>query len=184
MWAERAPPCRTLGQYVAELVRRLEEGEPHALARLREIVGDRAAHIALDAETVRVRFVDGRLRVRSAGPRDRVHGAGGTDRATTLDLLDGYTDPASALLAGRLEACGEIDALARIFQAVEVLLDGASRIPALQAMERDYRRDPCRPAAATLLPRRASFLALAPDAPDADEGALLARLDLLPDDLP
>lgn len=180
MSADGAPPCRTLAEYVAALVARLGEGEPRALERLRTVVGDRAARIGLQAEAVRVRFREGLLLVRRAGARDRVAGAGGTDRATTLDLLDGYTDPASAILEGRLDARGDLDALARIFQAIEVLLDGSSRIPALQALERDYRADPCRPPVSALLPRRESFAALYPEAPDPAETALLARLDLLP----
>ncbi|HEX2093435.1 MAG TPA: hypothetical protein VHG28_13605 [Longimicrobiaceae bacterium] len=181
MSPEPAAPCRTLGEYVAELVRRLGEADPIALARLSEVVGGRSARIALDAEAVRVRFAGGRLLLRRAGRRDRCDGEGAADRACTLDLLDGYTDSTSALLEGRLEARGELDALTRIFQAIEILLDGSSRTPMLQALARDYRADPCRPSPATLLPRREHLAEIYPDEANAAENALLARLDLLPD---
>ncbi|HET7231291.1 MAG TPA: hypothetical protein VFJ16_14880 [Longimicrobium sp.] len=181
MSPEPAAPCRTLGEYVAELVRRLGEADPGALGRLREVAGARSARIALDAEGVRVRFSGARLLLRRAAARDSPDGEGWADRACTLDLLDGYTDPTSALLEGRLEARGELGDLARIFQAIEILLDASSRVPALQALGRDFRADPCRTSPATLLPRRERHAELCPDEAGVGETALLARLDLLPD---
>jgi hypothetical protein len=138
-----APPCRSLGEYVAELVGRLDGAEPAAVERMREVVGARRARIRLDGEVVDVAFgADGSLRV--GDPSGRVDGEGAVDRQTVLDLLDGYVEVTDAILDGRLAVAGETDAIARMFVALELLLDGSTRIPALQELARDFRNDPCR----------------------------------------
>lgn len=182
------PPCRTLAEYVTLLVERLGVGEPALLARLREVVGGRAARIALDDEAVEVRFAGDALVVRQLGAPDgapgdapAVDGDGGTDRLTTLDLLDGYAEVTDAILDGRLRAAGDIENLARIGQAVEVLLDGATRIPALQRLARDYREDPCRAARPPWRARPGPAAAAGMvDVLRAEERERLRRLDLLP----
>jgi hypothetical protein len=160
-------------------VERLGAGEPAALARLREVVAGRRARITLDDETVDVWFERGRLITRPSEEEVEVTGGGATDRLTTLDLLNGYLEVTDAILDGRLLATGEIENLARIMQAIEILLDGSTRIPALQQLARDYRVDPCRAAAASRVGgerrRRAAL-----DAPADDERELLGRLGLLP----
>jgi hypothetical protein len=173
-----APPCRTLAEYVRELVSRLAAADPAASTRLRAIVGSRSARVTLDAETVIVRFGARGLSVRAVkgGAAD---GSGHTDRATTLDLLDGYVEVTEAVLAGRLELTGSVEDVSRMGQAIELLLDVAARAPGLQALGDDYRRDPCRPPATPRRPPRdtpATFVGAPSDA----ERALLARHDLLP----
>jgi hypothetical protein len=102
-------------------------------------------------------------------------------RVSALDLLDGYTEVTTAILDGALEVAGRVEDIARIGQAIEILLDGAVRAPALQDLGRDFRDDPCRPQrparSSGSVERRAPFY---PDAPRPEELALLARLDLLP----
>lgn len=171
-------PCRTLGEYVAELVRRLGEAEPGALERLREVVGARRARITLDNEAVEVSFGAGGLHVEPAGP-GTADGEGRTDRVTTLDLLDGYLEVTDALLDGWLEARGPLDDVTRMFQAIEILLDASSRVPALQELASDYRNDPCRPGrgAGRIRSRATPF---PPDGLPDDEAAVLRRLKLLP----
>jgi hypothetical protein len=129
---------------------------------------------------------DGRIVAKpAAGPAGTrpgtVDGAGSTTRATVLAMLDGYLEVSAAVLDGELELIGALDDVARIGQAIEILLDGAVRAPALQALARDFRDDPCRPAipvrAGGPARRRTTFY---PDAPPPDELALFARLDLLP----
>ncbi len=176
-----APPCRPLGEYVSALVHRLGMRESELLARLRRVVGARRARITLDDETVEVAFDRGTLAVTPPG-NGTVDGEGATDRPTTLDLLDGRLELTAALLEGRLRATGEIENLARIFQAIEILLDGAARNPGLQGLALDYREDPCRPAPPPLprpAPASPSFL-IDPDHVPAGQRELLRRLDLLP----
>jgi hypothetical protein len=173
-----APPCRSLGEYVVELVGRLERAEPAAVERMRSVVGDRRARIRLDEEVVDVAFgADGSLRV--DGPSGRVDGEGAVDRQTVLDLLDGYLEVTEAILDGRLAVAGETDAIARMFVAIELLLDGSTRIPALQQLARDFRDDPCRE------PRRRRSGRARPGpwhstGGDPAERSLLERNDLLP----
>jgi ubiquinone biosynthesis protein UbiJ len=166
------PGCRTLAEYVGELIARLGAAEPAALARLREIVGGRTGRIRLDDEAIDARFDGARLDVREAGD-GAVDGEGVTDRATTLDLLDGRVEVGDAILDGRLHVVGEVEDVARMFAAIEVLLEVASRAPALQALAEDYRGDPCR---APQQPPRPPATGGA-----AEERALLERLGLLPD---
>ena len=173
------PPCRTLAEYVRELVARLGDADPTALARLRHVVGTRRARITLDDETVLVSFGRRGVAVRTTKGGGAADGRGSTDRATTLDLLDGYCEVTEAVRAGRLQLVGAAEDVARMGQAVELLLDVAARTPVLQRLADDYRRDPCRPPAA---PRRPPPDIVVPlvGPPSAAERALLARHDLLP----
>jgi hypothetical protein len=166
------PPCRTLAEYVTELIGRLGAADPAALERMRAVIDGRRARIVLDDEAVDVGFADGALRVEPAGA-GAVDGTGVTDRATTLELLDGYLEVTDAILDGRLDVTGGVDDVERMFGAVEILLDVAARTPALQDLAADYRADPCRE------PRRAP-----PPPPPAPAGeterTVLDRLGLLP----
>jgi hypothetical protein len=173
----RHPPCRSLGEYVEELVARLGSGDPAALARLRRAVGRRRARIRLDDETIEVAFANGRLAVEPPG--GLVDGEGETDRQTVLDLLDGWLEITDAILDGRLRVVGTLEAVSRMFLAIEILLDGSARLPALQELARDFRADPCRPAPGG--PRSASRHARwYPPGVGGAEQSLLERLDLLP----
>jgi len=166
------PPCRSLAEYVSELIERLGAADPPALQRLRTVVDGRRARIVLDDEAVDVMFAGEKLRVEPAGsgPFD---GLGVTDRATTLELLDGYLEVSEAILDGRLDVTGTVDDVERMFLAIEVLLDVAARAPALQDLAGDYRSDPCRE------PRRSPPAPIPAASADSERG-LLERLDLLP----
>jgi hypothetical protein len=165
------PPCRTLTEYVGELVARLGAADPEALERMRAVVDGRRARIVVGDEAVDVRFSGDDLLVEPAdGAPD---GTGMTDRATTLELLDGYLEVTDAILDGRLDVTGTVDDVERMFLAIEILLDVAARAPALQDLAADYRADPCRE------PRRAPPPPLSV-ARGESERALLDRLGLLP----
>jgi hypothetical protein len=166
-------PCRTLGEYIAALIDGLGEMDPAALARLRQVVGERRARIALDEEVVDVTFVGQRLIVEPPEPGRPIDGEGWCDRGTVLGLLDGYVEVSEAVLDGRLAARGNDEAVAALFQAVEILLDAAPRAPGLQTLATAFRLDPCRPPVRPRLPA-------APTETSGDE-VLLAALDLLPD---
>jgi hypothetical protein len=159
-------------------VRRLGQADPAALDRMRRTVGHRRARIRLDDEAVDVWFdPDGGLRV--GEPAGEVEGEGATDRGTVLDLLDGYVEVTDAILDGRLRVFGAVDEIARMFAAIEILLDGSARAPALQRLARDFRDDPARRPPGPPV-RRSRARPWHPTGPDADELALLARLDVLP----
>lgn len=178
MSADADTPCRTLGDYVAELALRLGQADPAALERMRAAVGSRRARIRLDEEAVDAEFgAGGGLLV--TDPAGEVDGEGAADRATVLDLLDGHVEVEDAILDGRLHVTGAVDDVARIFAAIEILLDGSARAPALQRLARDFRADPCRPPPEPAV-GRSRPAPWHPTGPDPDELALLARLDLLP----
>jgi hypothetical protein len=166
---------RTLADYLGELIGRLAEADPAALARLQRVVGGRRARIRLDDEVADVRFAAAGLVVEEPGAGG-VDGEGATDRATTLELLDGYLEVTDALLDGRLHVLGSVDDVDRIFLAIEILLDAAARAPGLQDLADAYRAHPGResrrsPPAPTAAPERV----------DPTEQAMLERLGLLPD---
>jgi hypothetical protein len=173
-------PCRTLGEYVVALVHGLNETEPALMLRLREVVGDRRARIGLDTELIEFHFEGTELIVMPASGA-AVDGEGSTHRDTMLELLAGRLEVTTALLEGRIQAAGEFDHLMRIFQAIEILLDGACRSPSLQGLSLDYQKDPCRaalpPEARYTVARRVS---LDPDVLPDGEREMLRRLDLLP----
>jgi len=171
----------SLGAYVEALVAALGRADPEALARLRRVVGQRRARIVLDDDAVDVRFADDRLVVVPAAGA-HVHGEGVTDRETVLALLDGHVEVVDAVLDGRLRVRGTTDAVARMFNAIEILLDASPRAPAMQALAAHFRRHPvpampAAPAAGAPVRRTAWY----PDERDGGEDALLARHDLLPD---
>ena len=175
-------PCRTLAEYVALLLERLEAGDAPAAARIREAVGNRSAIIALDGERIKIWFEGGQLRVLSMPDSSiGINGTGAISRSTTLELLAGYVEVTAAVLDGRLDVIGTIDDIAAIGQAIEILIDGSARLPALQRLARDFTDDPCRPLptlpASGPVHRRTVFY---PDPPDLHERELLARLNLLP----
>lgn len=180
-----AVPCRSLAEYVRALVTRLAAADPVAVARLRRVVGDRRALLTLDDETVRVAFAEGGLVVEPVTPDaaadDTVDGEGATDRATVLDLLDGYLGVADAVLDGRLSARGDDAAVTAMFTAIDILLEASARVPALQALAEDFRADPCRPPVTPRLPGPGRATPWPPAGRPAAEDDLLARLDLLPE---
>jgi hypothetical protein len=170
---------RSLGEYIEALVEELGRADPAALARMQDVVGSRRARVVLDDESVDVQMVADALVVETSSA-DAVDGEGTIDRGTVLDLIDGYVDVADAILDGRLDVRGSVDDVQRIFAAIEILLDASARAPALQRLARDFRGDPCPPPHGR--PVRASAQEpWYPPVPGADEIALLARLDLLPD---
>lgn len=172
-----AQVCRTLAEYIVALVERVAEGEPRSFGRLRDVVGGRVARIALDGEAVVVRFEGGRLVAADAAAADvMADGEGGTDRATTLRLLDGSLEVTEAIVQGRLDARGDNESLARILQAIEILLDASTRVPSLPRLAGAYDADPCRPSRPPERERPGRAAAEVAAA----ERALLRRLDLLP----
>ena len=144
---------------------------------MRRVVGRRRARIGLDDETVDVEFGTGGALVVER-PSGDVDGEGSTDRQTVLDLLDGYIEVGDAIMDGRLHVVGAVDEIAQMFEAIEILLDGAARIPPLQDLARDFRDDPCRDPRRPPV-RRSRSASWHPAAAPPDELGLLERHDLL-----
>lgn len=161
----------SLGEYIAALVQTLADHEPWSAERLRVVVGDRTARIALDEEAVDVAFAGSRLVVRVAdSPPQAIDGFGGTDRATTMAMMDGLLEVEEAIVSGRLEMRGDVEGVNRIGMAIDILIDASTRVPPLRDLARRFMRD-------------STAVAAVPDTinDDATEIALLARLGLLPE---
>jgi hypothetical protein len=173
---------RTLAGWITALLDALGAADPPALARLRRVVGSRRARIGLDGEVVDFGFVGARLVALPPSPRRRVHGTGETDRETVLDLLDGHREVTDAILDGHLRVRGETDAVSRIVNAIDILLDAAPRAPALQTLAAEFRQQcPCPPRAGPMAGAPVRCTAWSPAERPPGEDALLARHDLLPD---
>jgi hypothetical protein len=164
---------RTLGGYIAALVAALDAADDTAARRLRHLARDRAATIALDGEAVTVAFAGETLAIVPAAPNGGPRGA--TDAETVAALLDGRLETHAALLDGRIEVRGSDEEVARIFAAIEILLDAAPRAPELQRLGAEFRRTH---AAAGSPP--APWLSWYPFRPTSAEWRVLSELDVLP----
>jgi len=176
--------CRSLREYLECLVERLGDSHAESLARLRDVVDGHRARIALDAEAIEVAFTPaGHLIVDEVPGGARVDGEGATDTATVMALLDGHLEVNDAILDGRLRVTGHVEAVVRIFVAIEILLDASARSVGLQALAREFRTDPCRDGTWQPRPRldgmRHEAATFGPDYQDTQEQDLLQRLDLL-----
>ena len=164
---------------MSALIAALGRADPAALARLQRIVRGRRARIRLDDEAVEIRFVRDTLVVEPATGLSPVDGTGTTDRATVFDLMDGHLEVSDAISTGRLDVVAEVDAVAVMFAAIEILIDASSRSPDLQALAREFRERSGEPPMRAVRPHP---VAVRPaEGVAAHENALLARLDLLPD---
>jgi hypothetical protein len=131
----------TLAQYIAALIETLDARDPAALARMRLVVGGLRARIGLDAESCDVSFVEGRLVVQPSDEGASVDGEGATDSGTVLALLDGHLEVTDAILGGRLRVTGKAEDIAKMFIAIEILLDASPRVPELQRLAGRFRRE-------------------------------------------
>jgi hypothetical protein len=170
-----------LAQYVEELVALLEMSEPRTADDLRRVVEGRIARINLDDTAVDVCFRGRALVVEEAPGSAPVSGGGSTDSGTVLAVLNGYLEITEAVLDGRLEVYGEVEDVFRMFLAIEILLDGSSRIPSLQVLANTFRIKARRGRVRVKEPasfRRESWY---PTYELHGEEDMLGRLDLLPD---
>ena len=167
----------TLKAYIEQLVGLMRESEPGAYDRLTHVVGRRKAIIGLDRERVAVRFARDALRVRRARKGEPADGTGFTDSETVNDLLDARLEVSMALRLGRIEAHGTPVNIDRIFAAIEILLDVATRSPAMQRLSAQFQSELGRQ---TFSPIVESDVHMYPFPPSLKEYDMLSRLDLLP----
>jgi hypothetical protein len=168
-----------LAEYIAALIDLLGEASPAALARLKLVVGDRRARIWLDDESVEVVFEQDGLLILPPADDSNLSGEGATNSATVLALLNGELEVADAILSGRLRVAADAANVARMFSAIEILLDAAPRTPALQELAARFQRERLqyRQQTQSAMARRLNWY---PFSSDPEELSLLNRLDLLP----
>jgi hypothetical protein len=135
----------SLAWYVGALIEHLGEGEPAAGQRMREIVGHRRALVALNDEAVIVWFDGtGRLHVEDSPPpgneQETADGEGRTTHTLVLALLDGDREATDAILDGDIEIRGSSETVAAMLAAIDILIDGATRVSALRELAQAYRR--------------------------------------------
>lgn len=158
-----------LGDWIVALMANLAACDVVAYARLQGVIGARRARIELGEEAVVVRMVQGRLEILQ-GDVEPVDGVGATDRGAVLAMLDGRLEATDALRTGQVRATGDVEALTRIFHAIELLLDVSSRCPPLRTLAASFRESgPPTP------------LRSAPEPSWVAEQTVLARLGLLDD---
>ena len=134
-----------LAWYISELIDRLGAGDPSARERLLAVVGSRRARIGLEQDVVEIWIDDdGALVVEalSSGRTDEtdysVDGQGHTRHHVVLALLAGSLEVTDAILDGDIEARGSLDSVAAMFAAIDILIDCATRIPALRELAEQY----------------------------------------------
>jgi hypothetical protein len=167
----------TLGEHIEQLVMLIRDSEPSAHERLRQVVGSRKARIGLDEQRVDVQFRDGSLHLEPSPPGEAADSEGITDRETVLDLLDGNLEASDAIRSGRIEIRGTPEDVDRIFVAIEILLDVATRTPSMQRLSERFRAEYPRRTPPATQARRTWYPFRCPP----DEFELLDRLDLLPE---
>ena len=167
----------TLGEYISALMQCLRECDPIAYSRMCHIVGDRAARVQLDKQSVWVRMLDGSLVVDHRLPEGVTEdGSGTTDTVTVLALLRGDLEVSEAILNESLAIDGEIEQIHRMFLAIEILLDAAPRCPALQRISERFVAESEQSETGSVPPRANWY----PFAVSAEEFDFLRRCGLLP----
>jgi hypothetical protein len=127
-----------LQAWIDALVAGLADDPWGGAQRLREVVRGYTARITLDDETVVVSMPNDQLEWLPPGGDASVDGVGRTTTPVVLALLAGRLEVAQAVERGLLDAVGSPEAVVRIFHAVELLLDGAARVPALRRLADEF----------------------------------------------
>lgn len=130
--------------YLTELVARIGAGDTAALARLRGTAGTRTAWIELSGESATVRFTaagDFVVAAVTGSPDPAADGFGSTRHEVVLAILAGDLDATDAVVDGEVEVRGPAEAVIAMFTAIEILLDGATRVPALRELAGVYRTE-------------------------------------------
>jgi hypothetical protein len=168
----------SLGEYIAALINTVQTEHPAAFDRLLQVVLSLRARIVLDEEAVDISLgIDG-IQVESAHKDDAVDGVGAMDTATVVALLDGLMEVSSAILDGRIQVTGSLENVARMFLAIEILLDVSARTPKLQNLARRFLSE--RAALRAIHPLQSARINWYPFSCTNGEFELLQRLGLLP----
>jgi hypothetical protein len=133
-----APIRTSLGVWIALLVGALDRDPHEGGRRLRQVVAGRRARITLDGEAVLVSMEDQRLVVAPDDPGAPLEGSGSTVSDVVLALLSGDLEVVAAIESGLIEVVGSPEAVTRMFHAVELILDGAARVPELRDLAASF----------------------------------------------
>jgi hypothetical protein len=161
---------KALAWWIDKLVDALER-EPATALRIRHVVGHQRARVQLDAEAVIVEFdAAGQLLLRKDDTSIQVDGDGFATREEVCAILKAKSEAGEAVLSGRVAVRGPTNSVGAMLHAIEILLDGAARIPLLRQLAEEFIAD-------TPMPQT-------PSAPDRQSGPterdMLGTLDLLP----
>lgn len=121
---------RALGVLAAE--------SPAAYHRLADQLRPAPAGLEVDGESFSIDVRGDRLRVVRGPP----HGPGGRVRAggeVILDLIDGRTEVLEAVVGGRLDVRGDVEAVLRLARGLGAFVEGAVRAPGLRELLDEYR---------------------------------------------
>lgn len=121
---------RALGVLAAE--------SPAAYHRLADQLRPAPTSMEVDGESFSIDARGDRLRV----VRGPLRGAGGrvsADSAVILDLIDGRTEVLEAVVGGRLDVRGDLDAVLRLARGLSAFVEGAVRSPGLRGLLDEYR---------------------------------------------
>ena len=136
MSTERA----SLWDWIEALVEALEDDPWGAGERLRDLVQGYTARIVLDGEAVLVTMPGRRLERLPPSSTVPLDGSGSTTSAVVVAILEHGLELTDAVERGLVQAQGSTDAVLRMFHAIELILDGSSRVPALRLLADEFRR--------------------------------------------
>ena len=115
----------------------LSRARSDCYARLARVVADLPLRLFVQGERVQVVARRGRFVRWSDG--DAAVTVRTTPRAI-LALVDGEETLLDAVVAGRLDACGAVDALTAAHDGLMIFLEGAVRCPSFPGLMRDFRQ--------------------------------------------
>lgn len=126
--------------WLPELVAALDTDPCGAGALLWSTVVGRSARITLDDDAVFVRCMTvGHLQVGRADEDDGVADGEGSTTTVAVDaLLNGEIELNQAIIDGKIEIRSSMDDALWMYRVVELLLDGASRVPRLRQLTREF----------------------------------------------
>jgi hypothetical protein len=129
---------KTLAWWIDRLVDALEK-EPTTALRIRQVVGHQRARVQLDEEAVVVEFdTAGQLLVRTDDTSIQVDGDGFATRDEVCAILKAKSEAGEAVLSGRVAVRGPTNSVGAMLHAIEILLDGAARIPLLRQLAEEF----------------------------------------------
>ncbi len=134
-------PTAGLEFWIPELVAALDTDRCGAGEKLWSIIVGRSARITLDKDRVFVRCTTvGHLDVLRAENDDVivVDGEGSTTTFVVLALLAGELELNQSIFDGTIEIRSSIDDALWMYRVLELLLDGASRVPRLRELKRQF----------------------------------------------
>lgn len=124
---------------VADSLAALRDERPADLADLAALLAGRAVALDIDGERFAVAFAEGRAACVDAAEAPLVRLR--MSRQLIADVVRAETTLVDAVLADRLEAVGDVEALALVHDGLMLYLHGAIRAPSFPALWERFRRE-------------------------------------------